>query len=314
MITKPLPPLSLALYTQYEGSILAAREKFYGYFQKNYSTATANIIAHMLDHRVKSSATPLLGELWPWFLQRIFPTKPGFEKEFDLLVTQWLALYLLVVEFDSAADNKKPISVAVTMPLIVEASELIALDPLISRKAVIAQMHDIKGVVTPEKNAFIGLLAQKVSSLSCFQDVRTLNEMTGMAMQTLLQIMDDLCDISEDIQQGRTSSVIQTGLFRANQTRLHRGLIELLLENNPSVYKSVTEALGQLTTSAFQMVSALAGHENRRKIDLKVERDFFASIGKEASSLRNYIATTARHDILFAEEVKSRFAILGQST
>ncbi|MEK7228158.1 MAG: hypothetical protein AAB681_02275 [Patescibacteria group bacterium] len=313
--TTSAPSLSIALYVQYESSILWARKLLFEYLQARFPVQVAERALQLLEDRANSSNSPLMGELCPWFFKRVFPVldkNEGFKK----LLLQWLSLYLLVVIFDDATDKKTQINPGLAMVLIVGAGDFITEPEAFT--SLRAQLSDIRNEPDYNKNAYVGTLARKMNKLSYAPNDSLAEYFGGSEMMKFLQITDDLGDAEEDLSRKRVTSIIKPYMVQGWQQ--YPTISDVLCSENPSnPLSDISESLHKLSMSSSVICSGLMTREKELASELKTEIEFFSNIKEEAGLLATFIASKrfsihGENDSAFAIEVQDRFKILASST
>ncbi len=306
-------PLCLSLYTEYEQDILLARARFLAHIEKHYTGSVSNEIKTVLEQRIEKSETPLLGELWPWFLKKVFPISVENVDRFTELVIKWYAQYLLAVTFDDASDEKRQVDPTVVMPLIVEAADLIKANIETARSAVKMQTENIRGYALPGKNAFIISFAETVSSISEKPDPSLVGILTGSKMMSVLQFLDDAGDFDEDLSAGHRSSLVN-GYAIANSYSSMSQLIQ-----NKDGYEHERDHLAGVTRRISYHTSFIASCLSDRRDTIKdwleKEINFFCMISTNAKSLAHFLTQRPWSDIeSFAADAQRQFKVLASST
>ncbi len=314
-------PLSLKLYTLYEGDILRSRKAFLDYMEKIYGEEVAGKVRKMLNQRIEFSKSPLLGEMWPWFLERVFVVRSergtlGFgttlnelrEPRLMKLVIQWYALYLAIVHVDDSVDLSIRTDFEILLPLIAEAGPLIA-DTEFARKSVIGQLSDMRKKPNANKNAFMGILVEKVAELSNHRDEKLEKGISGIEMMSLFQILDDIGDVDEDLRHRHPSFIINQKMARSGHDSF-----AALLTDDEFASGAVINSLIAVKYEAVMLQDLLEKHSKKAGIDLEMEVHYFESVADELNSLTNFIRLAVGEKDFPVRELKIRMEEVSSST
>jgi hypothetical protein len=316
-------PLCLTLYSHYKENIKHAREKFYQHLTKRYSESIGRAAKQCLEEHVRSSPTPLFGEMLPWMLRKIFPIyNNGQAEQFDKILMEWLSFYLLQVLL-----NKKAAS-SILMPLMSEARSYIA--PENWHTTAYIRADEIKSRQSQNKNVCIQTLAEKINEQSAYPDSSLVGHLTESHLLHFVLTSDDIANIGDDLSSRYTSSIIKHYMLDTAHVLFEPLLCELKQRQLEHDIAGPLRSFSNHARAIASLINEREGVINRdlKKFDsfsmgsltydLKAEYDFFENMHKEAMTLQDFVATIAfesnkdqQQDL--AGEAKSRFDMLAMS-
>ncbi len=259
ILPKPFNNVFSKFYYQHESIILETRKKLYSKLV-TYDFNIAVQVQKILENRVNSTSSPLMGELYPCIINELVP---GLKKEVALdIAVSWLATYLLIIIVDNSHDKEEEINGIIFAALHLEASKLLL---FISNKewiekfyqaaleAMQGQIKDIKlQKVTNHDEEKLKTAKQKNKILSALAivyashlDEKKANFITDVTDSFLLgfQMLDDMLDFESDYHE-KNRTFLLNGISPEEKALNRQELLEYII-----ISKKLEETIEQVLLS-----------------------------------------------------------------
>ncbi|MFA6256290.1 MAG: hypothetical protein WC606_03830 [Candidatus Absconditabacterales bacterium] len=305
--------VALLFYKDKEEAIKEIRKTLFANLTK-YHPAIAIAVEKLLDERIKKSASPLMGELYPHIVYDLVSGIPA--KDFKEVSAQWLAAYVLTVMIDDVYDIDSHLKGALIAPLHLETSKLYkkvvgtrysdmfdelvfsAIQGQINDSVLQKQMgnHEQKLVSAGNKNKILTAFSCVIASMLSNQPKGdfvinfTNNFLLGF------QMLDDISDFESDYSEGNKTYLLS---FEQKKFQNRKTLLEGIILSG-TFNKTLDIVLTSLN-KGFEMIQ----NENVLTVS------YFHQLIVETKNLKKLISSYTPSKL---DEIDKQIKIICQST